>query len=141
MSFILELNPYSQESSKGHLVAMPSVFWLGGVLFGFLVCLFIWVWGFFCTYFILQSVPFSFLPLEMRQSGFMEMIPFLLPRCALTLQPHRLQGVSMGKTGLSKGSCEVTASSSEGKAHRRVLFADQSLSFAEVCSTYAANCG
>lgn len=124
----------------------------GVCLFVFFVCLLVYL-GFcgvvsflfvcFCTFLFLQSVSFLFFPLEVWQSGFMELIPFLLPTYTLTLQPHRLQDISREKVELyiHIRSCEVTASSSEGKAHRHVLCADQSLSFAEICSTSAANCG
>lgn len=111
------------------------------VFVGLFVCSFTCLFwgGFFVLTSFYSQFLFLFFPLEVRHSGFVEMIPFLLLTCAPTLQPHGLQGISRGKVELCLGSCEVTATSREGKAHRNVLCTDRSLSFAEICSTPAAN--
>lgn len=122
-SAFLELNPHN------HLMSLQKV-----MLFPYPLCFgFTFLGTSFCNQFpcfFLRDVP----------SSTMELTPSLLPRPALTLKPPRLQDPFRGRNELCKGSHEITASSSEGEAHRHLVSADQSLYFAEMYSTYAANC-
>lgn len=123
-SAFLELNPHN------HFMSLQKV-----ILFPYPLC---FGFTFLGTYFLLQSIPLFFL--RDVPSCTMELTPSLLPSPALTLQPRRLRDPSRGRNELCKGSHEITASNSEGEAHRHLVSADQSLYFAEMYSTYTANC-